>query len=861
MESTEPDTAPPQTVTGKQTAQLVQTAAGDWIFPELNAIHFTLTNSSSTPDESSCNNHAHKVLGAHFGQSLHKQDRLYIVVGSDSGQLITYVQSKTPLPRGSRWLFIEPEPYAEVLNQAVEISALLDDYVHLATPENWQETANRLLIEDYFRIDGVVFERSLAALDHPTSTYLSLVDTVDARLTEHRYKILANMGNEPFIAAQIVNAINFHHNCSAIKKIFNGQKALILAGGPSLDAQIDWIKVHRHQLFLIAVSRISARLQAASIQPDLVVTVDPYPISLTVSRQMFDFDHRCILVASNHAYPGIVSRWPHRIFYTDLLVPWVEQEPDENQEDWIPLNPKQNLRSVGPTVTHTCVALAAYLGFTEIAFAGLDLCHAPNGQTHASGSSESAAGPLLDFSAIKVLTNLGHTAWTTPDYHGGISALERLAIELNPLGVRLVNPSPNAVAMKGIEYKPLDEIDWPDEQFDRSALDDAIVSTPTERIEHLERLNVAYHAMASQVKIVEQLAQLGMEANSAFFNGVNSARQKLHKRRMQAIDRLLRRQYPSAEMLVKQMAKREILATDLPHDFFALDAKQAEQLGLRFYASLVKAAKLLQTLFEKVTQQLQTRLLEQDHSVSDSELINRYRQFNEAERALWLRVNRQLDETQTAELDHIFADELDQLIADDIKRNQEKREPKAGLRLAEMYFSQKNIPALDNLIGALDTHPDTTYAKPYQLYLRGLHAELAHDLTRAMSHYEQVITTAEPNRDGLLLEHCLLRVSAASLEVGNLIQANQALDTVAQLNPNYWRFSSRLAELRGDLPHAIEALSQHLQLFPGDATHIKRLAELFKEIGSEEGIKACFTLLPYCPAAKREELMQTLMKL
>ncbi|OZA81019.1 MAG: hypothetical protein B7X64_03555 [Halothiobacillus sp. 39-53-45] len=843
-----------QPLAGEETTQLVQTAAGDWIFPELNALHFAMVRPTAQPNNTQSTNHALQVLDAHFHQHLHSQDQLYILVGSDSGQLIAFVQSKSPLPRGSRWLFIEPEPYAEVVRQTPAIAALLDDYVHLATPETWEETANQLLINAYFRINGVVFERSLAALDHPTAAYLSLVDAVDAKLTQQRFAVVSNMGSEPFITAQLVNAVNFYHDCRTIKGLFKGKKALILAGGPSLDAQIDWIKAHRPQLFLIAVSRISARLLAVGIQPDLIATVDPYPLSLTVSRQMFDFDHRCILVASNHAYPGIVNRWPHRVLYTDMLLPWVESKPEEHEESWVALNSEHNLSSAGPTVTHTCVALAAYLGFTEIAFAGLDLCHAPNGQTHASGSSETAAGPLLDFSAIKVITNLGNTAWTTPDYYGGIEAIEHLARALKPQGVRLINPSPDAVAMEGVAFTPLADLDWPREPFDRSALDAAIKSQPADHIARLERLELACSTMATQVKTVEVLAQMAMEANRAFFHGVNPARQKLHKRRMRAIDLLLRRDYPAAEMLVKQMAKRDILTTDLPHDFLALDAQQAEHLGLRFYASLVKATQTLHPLFERVADRLHTRLLEQKKSVSVDDLLARYIQHNEPERALWLRVNWHLDPAATTQADQMFEQTLDQLIAYDIKRNQEKREPKAGLRLAEMHFSQKNPLALETLIHALGSHPDTAYAAPYQHYLQGLQAELTQEPGQAMTYYEQVITTAEPTRDALLLEHCLLRVSAISLAAGEALQANQALDTAAQLNPNYWRLAGHLAELRGDMPHAIEALAQHVQLFPGDAPRIKQLAELFKKLGSIEGIKQCLNLLPFCPATQRDEL-------
>ncbi|MGE4355475.1 6-hydroxymethylpterin diphosphokinase MptE-like protein [Halothiobacillus sp.] len=859
MSTTNQNTPSPRFLPTEDHFELIQTAFGDWIFPELNALHFAAPHPDAFQHgNQKSKSHALNVLSGYFNGHLHAQDRLYIIIGSDSGQLIKYVQTLDPLPRGSRWLFIEPEPYARILQQTPAISDLLDDYVHLATPETWEETANQLLIDDYFRIGGVIFERSLAAFDHPTSTYLSLVDTLDAQLTQRRYAVVANMGNEPFIAAQIANAVNFYHDCSGIKNIFEGKKAIILAGGPSLDSQIDWIKAHRQQLFLIAVSRISARLQAASIQPDMVVTVDPFPISLTVSRQMFDFDHRCILVASNHAYPGIVSRWPHRLLYTNTLLPWIEKKPEDSQDSWVPLNPTQNLNSVGPTVTHTCVVLAAYLGFKEIAFAGLDLCHSPEGLTHASGSSEASAGPLLDFSAIKVTTNLGHLAWTTPDYFGGIGALENLARLLGSQGVKLFNPSPNAVAIKGVAFTPLEAIDWPIVPFDRSALDTAIKSTTAERIAHLERLKTTYRKMADDVRSVEQLAHLGIEANRAFFHGVNPKRQQMHNRRMRAIDRLLRRRYPEAESLVKAMAKRNILAADLPHDFFALDAKQAERMGFKFYASLTTAAKTLHPIFEQTLNRLETRVAELDRSLIIDEILERYIKFDEPERALWLAINWHLDPASVLKAEKIYAQNLEKQIEDNLKANQEKRHPKASLRLAEMHFSQQNNAALEALIRALANHPDEEQAGPYWNYLQGLHAELKHNPAQAMEHYEQVITTAEPERDALLLEHCLLRVSSISLLVGNHIQANQALGTAAQLNPNHWKIAGHLAELRGDMPHAIEIYIKHLQLFPGDSSLIYRLAHLFKNSGSVEGIRECLSLVDFCTPAQQEQLREKL---
>jgi hypothetical protein len=836
------------------TFELVQTTQGDWIIPTLNGLHFGASNSTTPLNGDSFAQH---VLRNHFGQKLHQEDCLFVIVGSDSGQLIRFVQAQTPLPRGARWVFIEPQPIARVLWQNAEIAALLDDYVHLITPDQWEETAQLLLLDDYFRINGVVFERSLAALDHTTTAYLALAGELDAELSRRRYITTANLGKLPFIQAQLGNIPNFHAHLVPLKNIFQGKKALILAGGPSLDLEIDWIKAHRNRLFLIAVSRISARLLTAGIHPDMVATVDPHPISLTVSRQMFDFSSHTILVASNHAYPGIVNRWPHKVLHTDSLLPWHEDADENNPAN--SLNPQGNAVSVGPTVTHTCVMLAAYLGFTEIAFAGLDLCHSPEGQTHASGSSEAASGPLLDYTAIKVTNNNGDIAWTTPDYFSGIGAMENLAAYLAPQGVRLFNPSRQGAVINGVTFQPLADMSWPAEAFDRTALDTQLSHTAEETLAHIKQVRASVHRIQNDLGKIEHLAQLALESNRAFFNMISPARQAIHQRRMRAIDRFMRSRLPDAEQLVKAIAQHELLATDLPHDFFALGANQAENLTHRFFDAIRRGAILLQTLFPKLDYRLNTRALEQNPQILPDELLSRYEEGGEPERALWLKINRQLPSSITAKTEAIYQQKIQILMAEDQTRNTAKRAPRASLRLAEMHFSHRNLHALQALEHALEHHPDKAQAEPYKSYLSGLIAEINAQPEIALLAYESVLNQAHHEEDKTLLEHCLLRIASASLTLHNTEQANQALDTAALLNPSHWPLSARLAELRQDHAHAINAYTHYLALFPGDHQRIRLLANLLKQMKLEEGIQQCIQLIDYCAVDDQADLRGALM--
>ncbi|WP_407275478.1 6-hydroxymethylpterin diphosphokinase MptE-like protein [Halothiobacillus sp. DCM-1] len=827
---------------------LVQSSHGDWIFPALNGVHFASTqeNGQQSP--------AQAILQQHFGQRLHAQDRLYLLIGSDSGQLIRFVQSQAPLPRGSRWVFIEPPAIAEILRAFPPIAELLDDFVQLMTPEEWENAQELMQLDAYLRIGGVVFEQSLAALDHTTNHYQALTGALDAELSSQRYMITANLGKLPFIRAQLGNLPNFFQSLLPLKNLFAGKTALILAGGPSLDQEIDWIIRHRAQLFLIAVSRISARLRQLDITPDFVVTVDPHPVSFTVSRQMFEFDERTILVAGNHAYPGIVNRWPHRLLYTDELLPWTESPNAEEP----PLNVPGNLISAGPTVTHTCVTLAAYLGFTTIAFAGLDLCHAANGQTHAKGSSEAAAGPLLDYTAVAVTTNQGESAWTTPDYYAGITAMATLAKFFAPQGVTLVNPSAQGARIDGVIHRPLAELDWGEAPFDRHAMDQALTVDPTQLRDHLQRRKQAIETMREDIHKISRLAQLGQESNRAFFHMVNPARQALHRRRMRAIDRLMRHRYAAAEQLVKAAVQHILVATDLPNDFFALDPSQAEALGRQFYEGILHGAAEITRLLPTIESRLDTRLAELDPNEPATALLARYEAFDEPERVLWLSKARGLSPSVTASTEARYQQMLDELLAADRQRNQEKRAPKASLRLAELHFSQKNRAAVHTLEQALRQHPEPTEANRYANYALGLMYELDQHWPEALAAYTAVLNEGNPQTDSVLLEHTLLRAASASLMVHDTAQASQALSTAALINPSHWPLVARLAELRQDLPSAIDAYTQYLARFPGDATNLRALARLFFQLGSAEGIHQCRALIPLCPDAAQASLAQEL---
>ena len=829
----------------KAPREWLQTQQGDWILPSINARHFGAPQ-GATPEtgDKKSKSHAQWVLAEHFGDRLHQEDRLYVIIGSDSGQLLRYIHEHAPLPRGSRWLIIEPEDILQTLRQNPAISTFCDDFVQLVGFDEWQEQAALLQLSAYFRIDGVILERSLGALDGSDPQYVEITAQLDAHLTAERFRTTAQLNVAPFIEPHILAAPNFQGGIDAFEKCFVGQRAVIVAGGPSLDSQIDWLLENRNALFVIAVSRVSARLLETGIHPDLVVTVDPFPISLTVSRQMFDFSERTILVTSSHPYPAIANRWPHGLFCAGPVVPWTDDS----------LNTGRSISMIGPTVTHMAAQLGVFMGFNELIFCGLDLCHAPDGQTHASGSSEAAAGPLMDFSAIPVTTNSGEATWTTPDYYAGIRAMANIAQQAG--NVEFINPSPHAAIIEHVRHRPLDTIAIPDHAFDRSPLDRIRDSVTTQaRKATLETLEHSLSDIRDELEKVGNLAQLGLESNQAYFNLTHPDRQKRHKRRMQAIDRLFKGRFKRAAELAQRAATRAIMRTDLPHDFFALDRRQAENLASRYYDAIREEARRLIVPLELARKRVITRQLELSGTANAEELARRYLEHGEPERVKWLEYrHRDADTPAMREARSAYDERIERLLEEDRERNRQKRSPRASLRQIERHFSTNNLGALDSLAQALRAHRDSDVARPYARYAEGLAAELGQDLITAADRHAAALELADPERDAVLIEHALLRLTHINIEAQRPSDALATLQTAATINPTHWRMAARLALLENDAEAGITALARHLEQFPGDVNRVMQMARLFVALEIPDGITFCEQYLKYCSPSARDEL-------
>jgi len=372
---------------------------------------------------------SHAVFRNLWGDTLFNENTLYLVVGTDSGLLPTYID-RIGVPDGSRYLFIELEEIIPLVKDVFSEDNINAKKIALTSAAAWYSVAKQLSLPEYAYLDSIEIITSVAASDAHLIAYSDFWSELEKEFKRVIWQYQKQFGSLTFITKQIENLAENRFSASCLINSFKGKTAVLLAGGPSLDTLLPWIMENRNRLTLIAVSRISKRLLQLNIEPDIVVTVDPHFCSYEVSKHMLRFNS-AILVNAYHASPVLLGQWQGRALYLDQRYPWTTKE-------------EQVVQGFGPTVSNSAINLGIAMGFSQIIFAGLDLCYSQEGFSHAQGSIERSNGAFVANSTQTVETNDGKIAETDNSFYNSISVIEAQAMMAKSSGVRLINPAPTA---------------------------------------------------------------------------------------------------------------------------------------------------------------------------------------------------------------------------------------------------------------------------------------------------------------------------------------------------------------------------------------------------------------------------------
>lgn len=187
--------------------------------------------------------------------------------------------------------------------------------------------------------------------------------TYTAEFENRRLNIYRNLqsGARPFIS----------YDSTGLKDRF-----IIVAGGPSVDDSLDFIRQQKEQMSVIAVGTVFRKLLSCGIIPDLAAILDPSPFLLT---QLEGIEEQNVPL-----FLGLMSYWKLARNYKGekYLVPSPGSMPEE--QDYIRMCDGRALNCSG-TVTVLAVSLALYFGAREIYLTGADFSF-PEGRTYTKGA-------------------------------------------------------------------------------------------------------------------------------------------------------------------------------------------------------------------------------------------------------------------------------------------------------------------------------------------------------------------------------------------------------------------------------------------------------------------------------------------
>ena len=547
-----------------------------------------------------------------FTNTFQQKDTLYIIVGTDSGMLVKQLL-QTPPEQGSTFLFIE---FPEIIELTENLYNLKDQpRIIVTTEDQWEEQAKAIGVDIYFIINKVRPVKSFAAQYHYISEYLFLWKTIEERIKHLSWQYQSQLGSKTFVQKQLENIAENHTPAIQLKGHFKGKSALILAGGPSLDNYIDWIKANQKHYVVIAVSRIARRLLETGIKPDIFISVDPYPINFDVSKEIYHFEKDSLLVHQYHVSPMLLGNWLGANLYLGKALPW---EAELNLE---------NFDGIGPTVTNTAILFAIQMGIKEQILFGVDLCYNPNGYTHAKGSKENDSGPVLNEIGQRIITNNGNYAETNSAYYDAILSIEKLAELACNTGAHIINPSKHSARMNNVEYKTIDKIKVNQENICIKTILQKLFKQQNSdyKIKHYKLVLKELEKAQYKIRKIITLAKKGLEYNNKLFENNEPEKNFKYKLKMDKIEKELNQgNYSDFSELAKKFGVNEFLYFLNTDNSREMTNEEIRDSGQTYYKALKTGASELEHHIFTAINRTEIRLLENNYLKINNNLLKRH---------------------------------------------------------------------------------------------------------------------------------------------------------------------------------------------------------------------------------------------
>lgn len=769
------------------------------------------------------------VFERRFDTDFGAADTLFLIVGTDSGLLPRWL-AQVPSGPGSRRLFIELDEYHETIAESLGTLAPAD--VDLSRASAWQDRLDTIDPSRWLYAGKLVVVGSAGCDAGFAVGYGPLLREIRARIGELVHAATAGIDHRLFIETQLRNVADNRTPARSIGRIGEGRTAIVLGGGPSLDEHLDWIGTRRTQLFVIAASRLVGKLASHGIEPDAIMAVDPQDMLFDISKEGMTLD-RTVLVSAYHVCAPLLQQWRGPTLYTGCALPWTSEASDD----------EDNIASMGSTVSHNALWLAYEWGFSQILLSGVDLCFAPGGATHASGSIESLCTALPCRYERQLETYSGRRAGTSTILKAGRDELETIGATLAAAGIRVINLAGEAARIDSIRQIDMEavELDGTRPQLDIPA-DPASSAVP-----RLRRLTKELEAARSGLHAIRQACTDARRCLDGLHGTTGRPADYRFKRKLDAVERRLQGRLGRWMKPVVHYAAGDMIRSVSPRDFTALSEAELERWGRDYYHDIDRYAQRYATLVADALERIRYRLLEATPAGSALSLIDYWRRDGTLGRIETVfgahRDDLSMQESEAIAMAwHEYEDSLHSTDSAFEQRHTARKENAASvLQTIALLVGENDHDDLLRLTDGLASM-DSSWA-PIAQWAAGRLAELREAHETALEHYREVVElhadmqecggSPLPGSDRLL-EDVLLRIVHLQLSQGEGEAALQGLSILAGLSPAYTPRLSSLLALLGRRDDAIALLQGTISAGHGDWRIAIQMADLYTAAGATD---------------------------
>ncbi|MBF0186585.1 MAG: DUF115 domain-containing protein [Magnetococcales bacterium] len=196
---------------------------------------------------------------------------------------------------------------------------------------------------------------------------------------------------------------------------FPSEKVAVVAGaGPTLSEHLDTLYHNRHRFVIIAVDAVLSTLIHAGIRPDYVITIDPYPMVLTLFETNLEGFEETPLIYFPTVDPTVLNHWPGPRFVARSHSPL---------HDLLEADSPDGVLFASGLVIHPALDLAVKMGAEKVVLTGADFGF-PNHESHASGSRVRRT-VHQDRISLTVTNGNGEEFATITSYRNGLLDCER----------------------------------------------------------------------------------------------------------------------------------------------------------------------------------------------------------------------------------------------------------------------------------------------------------------------------------------------------------------------------------------------------------------------------------------------------